>query len=491
MDALDHYEIWFVVGSQNLYGEHVLQQVQQNGETINSFLNDQTIIPVSIKFKGVVKNTNEITSICYSVNNHPNCIGLMVWMHTFSPAKMWINGLSQLNKPLLHLHTQFNSEIPWNKIDMDFMNLNQAAHGDREFGYMATRMGIARKVVVGHWKEEKVIKKIAGWSRAAAAKLDAGQLKVARLGDNMREVAVTEGNKVNAQVQFGYTVNGYGLGELQHFYQQISEEEINKTIQSYESSYDLAEPLRKDGHKRNSLIDAARIEVALRKFLAHGGFKAFTDTFEDLHGIPQLPGIAVQRLMAEGYGFGAEGDWKTAALLRAVKIMAIGLPGGTSFMEDYTYHMPTGKKGQVLGAHMLEICESIAEGKPSCEVHPLGIGGKEDPVRLVFNGAPGDGYNVSIIELKDGFRMIVNKVKAVSIPHEMPNLPVARVLWEPLPDFETALEGWILSGGAHHTVYTQAVDLDMLEDFALMNGVELVVIDEKTDLRQIKNQVRA
>ncbi len=489
MINLPALELWFVTGSQHLYGEETLQKVKAHSQEIADYLNDQAQIPVTIQFKALLTSPEEVYQLCKEANASDKCIGLIAWMHTFSPAKMWINGLKILHKPMLHLHTQFNADIPWSSIDMDFMNLNQSAHGGREFGFINTRLKISRKVIVGHWNDTEVITQLAIWSRVAAAWHDSQTMKVARLGDNMREVAVTEGDKVAAQIQFGYSVNGHGLGDLLPHLEAVTEQEIKELVTLYLDSYQMMPGLQAGGPKHSSLKEAARIEIALRNFLTTGGFKAFTDTFENLTGLAQLPGLAVQRLMADGYGFGAEGDWKTAALVRSMKVMATGLPGGNSFMEDYTYHFDP-KKQAVLGAHMLEICPSIAAGKPSCEVHPLGIGGKADPVRLVFTGSTGAALNASIIDMGNRFRLLVNTVEAIEPEEQLPNLPVARVLWQAQPDLRTAATAWILAGGAHHTCYSQNLDPQYLEDFADLAGIELVMIDEQTDLRRFKQDLR-
>lgn len=483
-------EIWFVTGSQHLYGEETLRQVASNSQEIVKGLNGTAHIPVKIVFKPTVKTPDEITNICQEANAEKNCIGLITWMHTFSPAKMWIVGLSILNKPICHLHTQFNAEIPWSTIDMDFMNLNQSAHGDREFGYIMSRMRKKRKVVVGHWQSERVQKKLGIWSRVVLGWDDLQNLKVARFGDNMREVAVTDGDKVDAQIRFGMSVNGYDSSDIMKHIDKVSESDLNKLLNVYESSYELTPSLKKGGDKRQSLVEAAKIELGLRAFLDEGGFKAFTDTFENLGALKQLPGIAAQRLMADGYGFAGEGDWKTAAMVRALKVMNYGLEGGTSFMEDYTYHF-TPEKSYVLGSHMLEICPSITDGKTSCEVHPLGIGGKEDPVRLVFNSPAGDAINVSLVDMGNRFRLIVNEVEAVKPMADLPNLPVARVLWDAKPNLEVAATAWILAGGAHHTVYSQAITTEFMEDFADIAGVELLVIDQNTSVREFKDKINA
>jgi L-arabinose isomerase len=482
-------EVWFATGSQHLYGEETLKQVAKHSAAISKFLNDVETIPVKIVFKPVLKSTEEIYNLCMDANASNNCIGVVAWMHTFSPAKMWIGGLKILHKPLLHLHTQFNRDIPWNEIDMDFMNLNQSAHGDREFGFIASRMRLRRKVVVGHWQDKNVLKKIEIWIRASAGWNDWQGAKFVRFGDNMRYVAVTEGDKVEAELKFGYSVNTHGVGDLVKMINDVKETAITKLCDDYAAQYKLSSSLKKGNEQHQSLREAAKIEIGLRKFLKEGNYKGFTDTFEDLHGLVQLPGIAVQRLMNEGYGFAAEGDWKTAALVRAMKTMATGLNGGNSFMEDYTYHFDP-KNQMVLGAHMLEICESIAEGKPSCEIHPLGIGGKADPVRLVFNVAGGAAINASVIDMGNRFRLLINEVEAVKPVHNLPKLPVARVLWKPYPDMQTGCAAWILAGGAHHTCFSQNLTSEHMEDFADMAGIEFSKIGKGTDLSQFKNELK-
>lgn len=490
MIDISQKEVWFITGSQHLYGEETLKKVAENSQNIVKGLNDSSHLPIKIIWKPTVKTPSEITNICQAANVDKNCIGVVVWMHTFSPAKMWINGVTILTKPLCHLHTQFNAEIPWKSIDMDFMNLNQSAHGDREFGFIMSRMRKKRKVIVGHWQDQRVQKKLGIWSRVALGWDELQHLKVARIGDNMREVAVTEGDKVAAQMRFGFSVNGFDSSDVVKHINKVSENEVDKLLAVYENSYNLTPSLKEGGNQRNSLVEAAKIELGLRAFLDEGGFKAFTDTFENLGELKQLPGIAVQRLMADGYGFGGEGDWKTAAMVRALKVMNVGLSGGVSFMEDYTYHF-TSKKSYVLGSHMLEICPSIAEGKPSCEVHPLSIGGKEDPARLVFNGSSGDAINVSLVDMGNRFRLIVNEVKAVKPLENLPNLPVARVLWDAKPNLEIAATAWILAGGAHHTVYSQSITTEFIEDLADIAGIELLVIDEKTTVREFKDKINA
>ena len=486
---LRDYQVWFLTGSQHLYGPEAIEQVGAHSREIAGFLNAAAEIPVEIVYKPVLTTAEEIYSICSAANTDDKCVGVIAWMHTFSPAKNWIAGLTALQKPLLHLHTQYNRDIPWAEIDMDFMNLNQAAHGDREFGHMMSRLRMRRKVVVGHWRDEAVQGQIGVWARAAAAWQETGSMKVARIGDNMRAVAVTEGDKVAAQVQFGYQVNGYGVGDLAAVVNQVSDAEIDALAAEYEMTYRMSADLRKGGDRHGSVREAARIELGLAQFLKDGGFDAFTTTFEDLHGLAQLPGLAVQRLMQAGYGFGAEGDWKTAALLRSLKVLAEGLEGGTSFMEDYTYHFHPDQMA-VLGAHMLEICPTIAAGQASLEVHALGIGGKADPARLVFNTAAGKALNASLIDLGDRFRMIVNTVDVIEPEAELPKLPVARALWVPHPNLQVGASAWIYAGGAHHTVFSQALSAEHIYDFSEMAGVEYVQIDETTDLRSLKNELR-
>jgi L-arabinose isomerase len=484
MSDLRSLEVWFVTGSQHLYGQQALLQVAANAGVIGAYLEQQSAIPVRLLTKPIVTRSEEIQAVCEAANQSPACIGLVFWMHTFSPAKMWIRGLRSLRKPFLHLHTQFNEALPWPTIDMDFMNLNQAAHGDREFGFITARLGLPRKVVVGYWKDPATIRQIAAWTRAAVGLYESRRLKVVRFGDNMREVAVTEGDKVEAENVFGYSVSGYGIGDLTDRMSGFSDAEVNNLVKEYRDSYRITA-----AHDRqDSLTVAARIELGLRAFLTEGGFGAFTDTFEDLHGMGQLPGIAVQRLMADGFGFAGEGDWKTAALVRIMKTMATGLPGGTSFMEDYTYDFSGTPR--VLGSHMLEICPSIAAHQPSLEVHPLGIGGKADPVRLVFTAPSGEAIVASIVDMGSRFRLIVNEVDVIEPQEDLPKLPVARAVWVPRPDLKTAAAAWIYAGGAHHTGFSQALRFEHMEDFAEMVGVELVRIDSETNIRHFRQELR-
>jgi L-arabinose isomerase len=486
---LAQHEIWFVPGSHALYGDAALAQVDVDAREIAAALDQAAEIPVRVLCKPVVISSEAIRRVCAEANDADSCVGVVVWMHTFSPAKTWIAGLSALAKPLAHLHTQFRAELPWSEIDMDYMNLHQSAHGDREFGFIATRMGLARKTVVGHWSARTTRLRIGAWARAACGWREAQRLSVARFGDNMRHVAVTEGDKVAAEMQLGVAVNGYGVGDLVDAVGAVSDAEIDALIAEYEAAYELVPSLQADGGQRNSLREAARIEGGLRAFLSAGGFGAFTDTFEDLHGLAQLPGIAAQRLMADGFGFAAEGDWKTAALVRILKVMATGLPGGTSFMEDYTYDL-SGEEPLVLGSHMLEVCPSIAAARPRCEIHPLSIGAREDPVRLVFDAAPGPAFMFSMLDLGDRFRLLANEIDVIAPPQELPKLPVARAVWRPKPDFATAAEAWLVAGGPHHSVFSTALDTETLVDFATIAGLELLLIDERTRSREFANEVR-
>jgi L-arabinose isomerase len=486
---LEERELWFVAGTQEMYGPVVRSVVEEHAREVAESLDADPAVPVRIRDRGVASSSESIRRLCLDANAADACAGLVVWMHTFSPAKSWIAGLASLRKPLLHLHTQYNRELPWAEIDMDFMNLNQSAHGDRELGFMETRMGLRRKTVVGHWRDPAVVRRLATWARAACGWHELQMLEVARFGDNMRRVAVTEGDKVEAQLRLGFAVNGYGVGELARAVREVTDGEVDALVGAYEEEYDLVSALRSGGERRSALRDAARIEAGLRSFLDTGGFKAFTDTFEDLGDLPQLPGIGVQRLMADGYGFGAEGDWKTAALLRTAKVMGAGLPGGSSFMEDYTYDLTPGDE-RVLGAHMLEVCPSIADGRPSCEIHPLSIGGRDDPVRLVFTARSGPAVVAALVDLGDRFRLLVNEVDLVPLDHPLPRLPVARALWRPRPNLAAAAEAWLAAGGPHHTVLSDALDTEAFADLAEIAGIELVVIDAETRMRDFGRELR-
>ena len=489
MIDLKTFEVWFVTGSQHLYGEETLNLVAEHSKAIAAGLDGAGQIPVRVVFKPTVKTTEEIYETLLAANSAENVIGVIAWMHTFSPAKMWIRGLSILKKPLLHFHTQYNRDIPWSTMDMDFMNLNQSAHGDREFGFMVSRMRKNRKVVVGHWQDPEALAEIGSWTRAAAGWNDWQGAKFARFGDNMRYVAVTDGDKVEAELKFGFAVNSYGIGDLVALIDAVSQSDIEALVAEYQATYTMAADLLPGGERYSSVYEAAKIEIGLRKFLVDGGFKGFSDTFEDLHGMIQLPGLAVQRLLADGYGFAGEGDWKTAALVRAFKVMGSGLEGGNGFMEDYTYHFDP-SNSLVLGSHMLEIDASLAATKPSLEVHPLGIGGKADPARLVFNVAGGEALNASLIDMGNRFRLLVNTVQAVDVTEELPKLPVARVLWKPYPDMKTGCAAWIYGGGAHHTAYSQNLSAELLQDFADMADIEYLLIGKDTRLSEFRNELR-
>lgn len=482
------YNFWFVTGSQHLYGDETLKQVDRHSEIIASWLDENTMPHCKVIFKPVLTTPEAIFNLCAEANNDKSCTGIITWMHTFSPAKMWITGLNELKKPLLHLHTQFNCEIPWDSIDMDFMNLNQSAHGDREYGFIGARMRLPRKVVVGYYKDPEVCREIQVWMNAASAFVEGKNLKVARFGDNMRQVAVTEGDKVEAQIKFGWSVDGYGVGDLVNYISKVTRDEIDNLMETYRKIYDFPSDLQ-DPASYEAVREQAKIEAGMRKFLTEGGYTAFTTTFEDLHGLNQLPGLAVQHLMHEGYGFGAEGDWKTAALVRTMKIMNVGLPEGTSFMEDYTYHLEENNE-MILGAHMLEVCPSLASAKPRIEVHPLSIGGKNDPARLVFKGRSGPAIAASLVDMGDRFRLIISEVEAIEPVQDMPKLPVARVLWKPKPSLRDAAKAWILAGGAHHTSFSYSVTTGHMSDWAEMAGIELVLINEETNIFKFKEQLK-
>ncbi len=489
MINLKEYEVWFVTGSQHLYGPEVLDEIAAHSKEIAATFDASANIPTRVVYKPVMTTVEDITRLCLEANAADKCVGLITWMHTFSPAKKWINGLKLLQKPMAHLHTQYYREIPWADIDMDYMNLHQSAHGDREFGFAGARLRMERKVIVGHWKDEAVQKELGNWSRSACAIADSKTGRLVRFGDNMREVAVTEGNKVSAEIQFGYNVYGYGVGELVKVVNEVSDADIDKLVKEYLDTYEVPANLLPGKEKHASVREAARIEVGMRRFLEAGQFTAFTTTFEDLHGLVQLPGIACQRLMADGYGFGAEGDWKTAALVRSMKVMNAGLKGGVSFMEDYTYHFsPSGDR--ILGAHMLEVCPSIAVGKPKLDVLPLGIGGKADPARLIFDSQTGPAVAASLIDLGDRFRLIVTQVDVVKTEHALPKLPVARALWAPQPDLKRAAAAWIYAGGAHHTSFSYSLTQDHLRDYADMAGIEYVGIDNSLDLNRFKQELK-
>ncbi len=486
--AFENLEVWFVTGAQLLYGGDAVVAVDAHSNEIVKGLNDSGNLPVKVIYKGTVNSSAEVTATLKAANNEEKCIGVITWMHTFSPAKMWIHGLQELRKPLLHFHTQYNKEIPWDSIDMDFMNLNQSAHGDREFGHIIARMRKNRKIVVGHWQDAEAQKKIATWMRVSAAWADAQDMLIIRFGDQMNNVAVTDGDKVDAEMRLGYHVDYYPIADLVAVQNEVTDQDIADLVAVYEKEYDLAENCKEGGKDRSQVIEAARAEIALRRFLQKKGAKAFTTNFDDLEGIDQLPGLASQRLMAEGYGFGAEGDWKTAALYRTMWYMGQGLPKGCSFLEDYTLHFD-GEKSAILQAHMLEVCPLIAEHKPKLEVHPLGIGGKNDPARLVFTSKEGEGVAATIVDMGNRFRMIVNKVDCIK-SKELPKLPVASALWIPQPNFEVGAAAWIMAGGTHHSSFSYDLTLEYLEDYAEIAGIEMVVIDNHTTLSEFKKELR-
>jgi len=487
MVDMKKYNIWFATGSQHLYGAETLEKVAQNAEIISRSLNENANSPCTVVFKPVLTNSDSIFRLCLEANSDETCAGIITWMHTFSPSKMWIAGLSILNKPFLHFHTQFNRDIPWDTIDMDFMNLNQSAHGDREHGFIGARLRLPRKIVSGHWKDDKATSTIGNWMRTAVAVSESRRLKVARFGDNMREVAVTEGDKVEAQIKFGWSVSGYGVGDLVSRVNEVSKADVNLLFEEYESLYEIAPSVLSNPDAIASIKYQAQIEKGMKTFLQEGGFGAFTTTFEDLYGLKQLPGLAVQRLMEAGYGFGGEGDWKTSAMVRLAKIMSNGK--NTSFMEDYTYHLEPGNE-LVLGAHMLEVCPTIAASKPKIEVHHLGIGGKDAPARMVFDASSGPALNASLIDIGNRFRLIINEVEAVNPEYSMPKLPVSRVLWKAKPSMKVATESWILAGGAHHTVFSFDVSTEQLCDWAEIVGIESIVINDKTCFETLKKELR-
>ncbi len=471
-------EVWFLTGSQDLYGEDTLAEVASQSRDIVAALNAAGL-PVRVVWKDTSKDRDAIRRIILDANRDDACVGVIAWMHTFSPAKMWINGIGALNKPLLHFHTQASQTLPWSTIDMDYMNLNQSAHGDREFGYLLTRMGIRRKTVVGHASDTVVHDAIGRWMRAAVGWAELHDMRVCRFGDNMRNVAVTEGDKTEAEVRFGCSVNTWPVNDLVDEVARVSEEAIDTLVAEYERDYDVEEVLARGGERHESLRYAAAQEIALRTILERVGATAFTDTFEDLGGLRQLPGLAVQRLMEQGYGFGAEGDWKTAVLVRLAKVMGYGLAGGASLMEDYCYEMTPGKE-KILGAHMLEICPTLTTTRPRIEIHPLGIGDREDPVRMVFTADAGQAIVVAMSDMRSRFRLTANIVDCVEPDAPLEKLPVAHAVWQPRPDFHTSTRCWLASGGAHHTVMTSAVDRETWEDFARIAEVEFAVIDRET-----------
>ena len=491
MFVYEEAEIWFVAGSQHLYGPEALEQIKKNIQQVTDYFNKEAKLPVKIILKPLATKPDDIYSLCQEVNYSSKCVGLITWLHTFSPAKMWINGLNHLQKPLLQLHTQFNEVVPWDSMDMDFMNLNQTAHGGREFGFIGSRMRQPHSLVTGYWKDKDVHDQIARWMRVCVAINAEKTMKIVRFGDNMREVAVTEGNKVSAQIKFGYSVNTHAVGDLVSVINSINDSQINQLIDEYETLYQLTPVAQINGEKRQNLIDAARIELGIEQFLKQGNYSGFTTTFEDLYGMKQLPGLAVQRLMAKGYGFAGEGDWKTAALLSTMKLMAKGLTGGTAFMEDYTYDFTKGNE-LVVGSHMLEVCPSIIDDgvKPLLDIQHLGIGNKADPARLIFPSKPGLAINASLIDIGNRFRLIANELETIKQPYTLPKLPVACAVWKPKPSLNVSAEAWILAGAAHHSVYTQALSMDYFRLYAQLHNIELLVIDGDTKINDFRNELR-
>lgn len=496
---LAQYEFWFLTGSQDLYGDSILRQVVQNAQKIVNSLNDKVdltegngingILPFHTVYKPVLIDSYSIQKIINEANASDKCAGVICWMHTFSPAKMWVRGLTMLNKPLLQFSTQFNQKLPFETIDMDFMNLNQSAHGDREFGYITARMNIPRKVIAGHWMHKNTRNRIAWWMRAAVAAEDGKKLVIVRFGDNMRNVAVTCGDKVEAMIQTGWSVPYFGIGDLVDIMDSLNENEIKAQKEEYATRYKINAG-SDSAHVNKQIYEQAKIETALRLFMKKHKAWAFTTNFQDLHGMKQLPGLACQNMMFDGFGFAAEGDWKIAALVRTIKVMTAGIKNsGVSFMEDYTYNLEEDNMLN-LGAHMLEICPSISCQTPFIEVHPLGIGGKEDPARLVFNARPGKALCAAIVDMGNRMRMITNLVETITPEQDLKKLPVARAVWKPLPDFTTATEGWIFAGGGHHTAYSDSVSIECIEDFAEICGIEIININEKTNISDLKKELR-
>jgi len=474
-------KLYFITGSQDLYGEKTLEQVAEDSKIVAAYLDQQLQETVAVEWKPTVRNSEEILRVCREASSDDSCVGVIAWMHTFSPAKMWIKGLQILTKPLLHLHTQANERLPYDTIDMDFMNLNQSAHGDREFGFIVSRLGILHEVVVGFYRDAEVVSRICRFAQVAKAVSFSKALKVAMFGSNMREVAVTDGDRVESQIRFGWEVNYYGIGDLAARINEVTELELDRKMTEYRTDYEIG--TRETGAVR----EQARYEIALEQFLKEGGFGAYTDTFQDLHGLKQLPGLATQRMMAKGYGFGAEGDYKTAALGAIFGKMAEGRTGATGFMEDYTYDFAD---ELVLGAHMLEVSPAFAASKPRVEVHPLGIGGKDAPARLVFDGVQGDGIAACLTDRGDHFRLIAAKIELVAQPKPMPNLPVARIMWKLKPDFQTGAAAWLYAGGGHHTVVSTALTMEDIRLFAKLTGTELIVIDETTELNRLQAELK-
>ena len=491
MTGNKNYKFWFTTGSQDLYGDACLENVAKHSRIIVEHLNKSGILPFEVVWKPTLITNELIRKTFNEANADEECAGVITWMHTFSPAKSWILGLQEYRKPLMHLHTQFNEEIPYDTIDMDFMNENQSAHGDREYGHIVTRMGIERKVIVGHWNNKNVQERIASWMRTAIGLMESSHIRVCRVADNMRNVAVTEGDKVEAQIKFGWEVDAYPVNEIVDYVKDVSAADINTLVEEYYSKYDiLLEGRNPDEFKKHVAVQAG-IEIGFERFLKEKNYQAIVTHFGDLGGLQQLPGLAIQRLMEKGYGFGGEGDWKTAAMVRLMKIMTADMKDkkGTSFMEDYTYNLIPGKEG-ILQAHMLEVCPSIADSKIGIKVVPLTMGDRQDPARLVFTSKSGSGIATSLIDMGNRFRLIVNEVECKQVEKPMPKLPVATAFWTPQPNLNTGAEAWILAGGAHHTAFSYDLTTEQMEDWAAAMGIECVVIDKDTTIRGFKNELR-
>ena len=485
------YQFWFCTGSQDLYGDECLAHVAEHSKIIVEALNKSGNLPFEVIWKPTLITNELIRKTFNEANTDENCAGVITWMHTFSPAKSWILGLQEFRKPLLHLHTQFNREIPYDTIDMDFMNENQSAHGDREYGHMVTRMEIPRKVVMGHWSDERVLKRIAGWMRTAVGIMESSHVRVVRVADNMRNVAVTEGDKVEAQIKFGWEVDAYPVNEIADYVKDVSNADIQTLVEEYYAKYDLLTEGRDEKEFRRHVEVQAGIELGFERFLQDKDYQAIVTHFGDLGALKQLPGLAIQRLMEKGYGFGAEGDWKTAAMVRLMKIMTQGMKDakGTSFMEDYTYNLVPGREG-ILQAHMLEVCPTIAEGPIGIKVCPLSMGDREDPARLVFTSKTGPAIATSLIDLGTRFRLIINEVDCKKVEKPMPKLPVATAFWTPRPNLTVGAESWILAGGAHHTAFSYDLTAEQMGDWAEAMGIEAVYIDSDTTIRGLKNELR-
>ena len=488
---MKNYKFWFATGSQDLYGEECLEHVAEHSKKIVEHLNQSGLLPYEVVWKPTLITNELIRKTFNEANADEECAGVITWMHTFSPAKSWILGLQEYRKPLLHLHTQFNVEIPYDTIDMDFMNENQSAHGDREYGHIVTRMGIERKVIVGHWADERVISRIASWMRTAVGVMESSHIRVVRVADNMRNVAVTEGDKVEAQIKFGWEIDAYPVNEIAEYVQAVSKADIDALVEEYYSRYEILLEGRDEKEFREHVAVQAGIEIGFERFLKEKNYQAIVTHFGDLGALKQLPGLAIQRLMEKGYGFGGEGDWKTAAMVRLMKVMTEGMKDakGTSFMEDYTYNLVPGKEG-ILEAHMLEVCPSIAEGPIGIKVQPLSMGDREDPARLVFTSKTGPGIAASLVDLGTRFRLIINSVDCKKVEKPMPKLPVATAFWTPQPDLATGAESWILAGGAHHTAFTYDLTAEQLGDWGAAMGIEVVYIDKDTTIRSLKNELR-